>query len=169
MPEIAIIMGSDSDLGVMREAALTLESFEIKCEVSVLSAHRAHAALQKYVKAAVKRGVKVFIAGAGGGAHLPGVIAAITELPVIGVPIKSAALDGLDAILSIVQMPSGIPVAAVGVNGAKNAALLAVSMLALRNRKLALKLSNYRKRMRVEVLKKNDRLHKVGYKKYLKP
>lgn len=160
-------MGSDSDLGIMREAALTLESFSVECEVNVLSAHRTHAALQNYVKAAVKKGVKIFISGAGGAAHLPGVIAAMTELPVIGVPIKSAALDGLDAILSIIQMPSGIPVAAVGVNGAKNAALLAVSMLALSDRKLAVKLSSYRKKMRVEILKKNSRLRKIGHKKYL--
>jgi len=166
MPEIVIIMGSDSDLGIMREAALTLEIFSLECEISVLSAHRTHKALQKYVKTAVKRGVKIFIAGAGGAAHLPGVIAAMTELPVIGVPIKSAALDGLDAILSIIQMPAGVPVAAVGVNGAKNAALLAVSMLALSDGKLAGKLSEYRKKMRVEVLKKNARLRKTGYKKY---
>ena len=167
MTKIAIIMGSDSDLGIMREAALVLEFFSLECEVSVLSAHRTHEALQKYVKTAVKKGVKIFISGAGGAAHLPGVIAAMTELPVIGVPIKSAALDGLDAILSIIQMPSGIPVAAVGVNGAKNAALLAVSILALSDRRLAVKLSGYRKKMRVEVLDKNSRLQKTGYKKYL--
>ena len=166
MAKAAIVMGSDSDLGIMKEAALTLELFAISCEVNVLSAHRTHEALQKYVKSAVKRGVKVFIAGAGGAAHLPGVIAALTELPVIGVPIKSSALDGLDAILSIIQMPSGIPVAAVGINGAKNAALLAVSILALGDRKLALKLSGYRGKMRTEVLEKNSRLRKAGYKGY---
>lgn len=169
MTKVAIIMGSDSDLGVMKEAAVALEGFSLGCEMSVLSAHRTNDALQKYVKTAVRKGVKVFIAGAGGAAHLPGVIAALTELPVIGVPVKGAAFEGLDSMLSIVQMPPGIPVATVGVNGAKNAALLAVSILAVSDRNLAGKLSGYRKKMRDDILKKNARLQKTGYKNYLKP
>lgn len=166
MPQVAIIMGSDSDLPVMKAAAETLEKFSVGFEIKVLSAHRTPKETAAYVAKAPGRGVRAFIAGAGGAAHLPGVIAASTVLPVIGVPVKGS-LEGLDALLSIVQMPPGIPVAAVGVNSAKNAALLAVSILAAGDRKLARRLQDYRKEMKKEVLAKSARLSGLGYKKYL--
>jgi len=166
MPEAAIIMGSDSDLPVMKAAAETLEKFSIKYDLRILSAHRTPKETASYVRKAPARGVRVFIAGAGGAAHLPGVIASFTTKPVIGVPI-SGSLEGLDALLSIAQMPPGIPVAAVGVNAAKNAALLAVGILALNNKPLARALAVYRETMKKEVLAKSARAAKIGYKKYL--
>ena len=127
-PLVGIIMGSDSDLPIMQEAAKILEFFEIEFEVTVVSAHRTPERLFKYSKEAEKRGIRVIIAGAGGAAHLPGMVASITPLPVIGVPVKSASLEGMDSLLSIVQMPGGIPVATVAINGAKNAGILAAEI-----------------------------------------
>ncbi|MCG8053422.1 MAG: 5-(carboxyamino)imidazole ribonucleotide mutase, partial [Candidatus Thiodiazotropha endolucinida] len=128
-PIVGIIMGSDSDLPVMQEAAKQLEAFQIPFEMTIVSAHRTPARLYEYSQTAEQRGLKVVIAGAGGAAHLPGMVASITPLPVVGVPVKSSALSGEDSLLSIVQMPPGVPVATVAINGAKNAAILAAQML----------------------------------------
>ncbi|MBI4802454.1 MAG: 5-(carboxyamino)imidazole ribonucleotide mutase [Elusimicrobia bacterium] len=166
MPEVAVIMGSDSDLPVMKAAAEILEKFSVGFELKILSAHRTPKETAAYVEKAPGRGVEVFIAGAGGAAHLPGVIAAYTILPVIGVPVKGS-LEGLDALLSIVQMPPGIPVASVGINSVKNAALLAVEILALGDKNLSRRLAAYRKEMKKEVLARSGRLSGAGYKKYL--
>ena len=142
-PLVSIIMGSTSDLPVMEKACKWLEQYEIPFEVNALSAHRTPAAVEKFAKEAKERGIKVIIAGAGMAAALPGVIAASTSLPVIGVPIKGM-LDGLDAMLSIIQMPPGIPVATVGVNGAQNAAILAAQMMALGNEEIAKKVEAWK-------------------------
>lgn len=160
-------MGSDSDLPIMKEALDVLNDFGIKNEVLVLSAHRTFEATREYALSAIDKGTKVVIAGAGGSAHLPGVIAAMFPLPVIGVPIKSKSLDGLDSLLSIVQMPPGIPVATVGINGAKNAGLLAVQILSTSNKELAKKLNDFRIKQKDSVLDKTEKLKSLGYKKYL--
>ena len=152
MNKVAIIMGSASDWDVMSPACTTLEEFGIEYEKRVLSAHRNPAPLADYVSKARENGFDIIIAGAGGAAHLPGVIAALTTLPVIGVPVKSKALNGLDSLLSIVQMPSGIPVATMAIDGARNAALYAVSILALRDSGLTSKLEEFRKRQSDKVL-----------------
>lgn len=164
---VSVIMGSDSDLPIMKEALDVLNDFGIKNEVMVLSAHRTFEATREYAMSAVEKGIKIIIAGAGGSAHLPGVIAAMFPLPVIGVPIKSKSLDGLDSLLSIVQMPPGIPVATVGINGAKNAGLLAVQILSTFDKELAEKLNNYRTKQRDSVLAKTEKLKTLGVKKYL--
>jgi len=164
---VSVIMGSDSDLPIMKEAFDVLNDFGVGNEVLVLSAHRTFEAIREYVMSAENKGIKVIIAGAGGAAHLPGVIAAIFPLPVIGVPIKTKSLDGLDSLLSIVQMPPGIPVATVGINGAKNAALLAIQILATSNKELATKLREYRNKLKNSVLDKTEKLKTLGYKKYL--
>jgi len=156
--EVGIIMGSDSDLPIMEDAVKVLKEFGIGYEVKVLSAHRTPNQHAEYSRTAIDRGLKVIIAAAGGAAHLPGVTAAQTTLPVIGVPIKGKSLEGMDALLSIVQMPPGIPVATVAINGAKNAALLAVSILALANSDIHKKLIEYKKRMEVESLAKNENI-----------
>lgn len=153
MFKVGIIMGSKSDYEVMSGAMKTLEQFGIEYEKRVISAHRAPDALAEWTKGAKARGLSVIIAGAGGAAHLPGVIAAMTTLPVIGIPVKSKALGGLDSLLSIVQMPSGIPVATMAIDGAKNAALYAVSMLALQDEELACKLEAFRRKQTEDVLK----------------
>lgn len=145
-------MGSASDWDVMAPACTTLEEFGIPYEKKVLSAHRNPGPLADYVKAAADNGFSIIIAGAGGAAHLPGVIAALTTIPVIGVPVKSKALNGLDSLLSIVQMPSGIPVATMAIDGAKNAALYAVSILALSDEGLSAKLQEFRKAQSDKVL-----------------
>jgi len=150
-PIVGIIMGSDSDLSVMKDAADILTEAGIDFEMSIVSAHRTPKRLVWYAQTAEERGIKVIIAGAGGAAHLPGMTASLTVLPVIGVPVKSAALSGLDSLLSIVQMPGGIPVATVSINGAKNAGLLALRILALENKPAALWLENYMKTMEAEV------------------
>ena len=137
-------MGSTSDWEVMSAAADTLEQFGVEFEKRVVSAHRTPDLLVEYAKSARERGVQVIIAGAGGAAHLPGMVASMTPLPVVGVPVKSRALNGLDSLLSIVQMPAGVPVATVAINGAKNAALIAVSILALQDEALAAKLEAFR-------------------------
>lgn len=143
--KVSIIMGSTSDLEVMSPAMATLEEFGIEFEKRVISAHRAPDLLREYVTTARDRGVVAIIAGAGGAAHLPGVTAAMTTLPVIGVPILGKALGGLDALLSMVQMPSGVPVATVGINGSKNAALLAVQIIALQDEVTLARLEAFRK------------------------
>ena len=167
MLKAAIIMGSDSDLGVMSAAAGVLDHFSIPFELKILSAHRTTEAALFYAASAEKRGFGVLIAGAGGAAHLPGVLAAVTTLPVIGVPMNANSLNGLDSLLSIVQMPAGIPVATVGINAAKNAGLLAVQILAVKEAPLRAKLKAYRAEMKKEVLAKTAKLDKKGYKKYL--
>lgn len=145
-------MGSTSDLEVMSAAFATLDEFGIPYEKKVISAHRAPALLAEFASSARERGVDVIIAGAGGAAHLPGVTAAYTTIPVIGVPINGKAFGGMDALLSIVQMPSGIPVATVGVNGAKNAALLAASIISVSNAEIAAKLDKFRKQQTEKIL-----------------
>lgn len=145
-------MGSASDWEVMSPACTTLEEFGIPYEKKVLSAHRNPGPLADYVRSAGDRGVKLFIAGAGGAAHLPGVIAALTTMPVIGVPVRSKALNGLDSLLSIVQMPSGIPVATMAIDGSRNAALLAVEMLALADPSLDAKMAEFRRKQSEKVL-----------------
>lgn len=150
--KVGIIMGSTSDLEIMSAAFTTLEQFGIPYEKKVISAHRAPALLAQWATSARERGIDVIIAGAGGAAHLPGVTAAYTTIPVIGVPINGKAFGGMDALLSIVQMPSGIPVATVGVNGAKNAALLAASILSLGNAQVADALAEFRKQQTEKIL-----------------
>ena len=150
--KVAVIMGSASDWEVMSPACATLEEFGIPYEKRVLSAHRNPGPLADYIAAAPGKGCEIIIAGAGGAAHLPGVIAALTTLPVIGVPVRSKALQGLDSLLSIVQMPSGIPVATMAIDGARNAALYAVSILALRDEGLSGKLKEFRQRQSDKVL-----------------
>ena len=150
--KVSIIMGSKSDWGVMSGACEILDEFGIAYEKKVLSAHRTPGAFSDYMAGARDRGIGVVIAGAGGAAHLPGMAAALTDLPVIGVPIKSAALNGLDSLLSIVQMPSGIPVATMAIDGAKNAALYAVAIFALNDSTLAAKLAEFRKKQADKVL-----------------
>ncbi len=152
---VGIIMGSDSDLPTMQEAALILEEFGIAYEMKITSAHRTPNFMANYSSTALKRGIKVIIAGAGGAAHLPGMSASHTPLPVIGVPIKTKSLDGLDSLLSIAQMPGGVPVATVAIGGGKNAGLLAIQMLAISDKKLMKKMVEYKKRLEKESLKKN--------------
>lgn len=152
MIEIGIIMGSTSDYEVMKQACDLLDEFGVKYEKKVVSAHRTPDLLSEYAKNAEARGIKVIIAGAGGAAHLPGMVAANTTLPVIGVPVKSKALNGLDSLLSIVQMPAGIPVMSMAINGAKNAALSALSILALSNNDINLKLKAFRQNQTDTVL-----------------
>lgn len=159
--QVGIIMGSDSDLAVMKEAADILDYFEVKYEIKIVSAHRTPKYMAEYASTAHTRGLKVIIAGAGGAAHLPGMTASHTPLPVIGVPVKSRSLDGLDSLLSIVQMPGGVPVAAVAINQAKNAGILAVQILAVNDEQLLNKMIEYKRSLEKESLSKNDKL-KVG-------
>ena len=158
MKKVAVIMGSDSDLPVVADAIKKLKEFEIPFEVKVLSAHRTPAQAEQFASAAAENGFGVIIAAAGKAAHLGGVIAAYTTLPVIGLPIKSSTLDGLDSLLSIVQMPSGIPLATVAINGAANAAILAAQILALSENTLAEKLAAYKRKMAEDVMKKNEKI-----------
>src|SRR3989339_2112387 len=150
-PKVGIIMGSDSDLEVMAEAARVLEEFDVAYEIAVASAHRAPELVHKYATTAKSRGLKVIIAGAGGAAHLAGVTASFTIIPVIGVPVKAKNLDGLDSLLSTVNMPPGVPVATVGINAAKNAGLLSVQILALSDKGLENKIIAYKKKMHTEI------------------
>jgi len=167
MAKIGIIMGSDSDLGVMSQAAEILDIFEISYEITIVSAHRTPDRLFEYAKTARERGLSVIIAGAGGAAHLPGMTASITTLPVIGVPIQTKALGGLDSLYSIVQMPAGIPVATVAINGAKNAAILAASILSVFDKEVAAKLDEYKSNLVEIVTEKINRLETIGHKEYL--
>ena len=157
-PLIGIIMGSDSDLPTMQETAKVCEEFGVPYEMNVMSAHRTPSVVAKYASSAHKRGIKVIVAGAGGAAHLAGVTAAYSPLPVIGVPIVTKSLSGLDSLLSIVQMPGGIPVATVAIGGGKNAGLLAMEMLALSDRRLMNKLLAYKKKIAAESMRKNKTL-----------
>ncbi|MBF4633295.1 5-(carboxyamino)imidazole ribonucleotide mutase [Agreia pratensis] len=157
-PLVGVIMGSDSDFSVMADAVAVLNDFGISHEVQVVSAHRTPEKMIDYGRTARDRGLKVIIAGAGGAAHLPGMIAAVTTLPVVGVPVPLARLDGLDSLLSIVQMPAGIPVATVSIGGAKNAGLIAVSILSTFDDTLAGKLGDYREELTASVEKKNQDL-----------
>ena len=167
-PLVGIIMGSDSDLTVMNDAAEVLELFGVKYELTIVSAHRTPQRMMQYARTARKKGIRVIIAGAGGAAHLPGIIASVTDLPVIGVPIKTGSLDGLDSLLSIVQMPSGVPVATVAINGAKNASVLACEILGIKYDIIAKKVANYKENMRKDVEKKVSKLTSKGFRKYLK-
>jgi 5-(carboxyamino)imidazole ribonucleotide mutase len=158
-PIVGIIMGSDSDLPIMQAAADILKSFNIPFELTVVSAHRTPDRMVEYAKTARSRGLQVIIAGAGGAAHLPGMIASLTILPVIGVPIKSTnSADGWDSILSILQMPGGVPVATVALNGAKNAGLLAAQIIGTQNETIALAMDDYKSKMESEVLEKVNQL-----------
>ena len=167
-PQIAIIMGSDSDLPVMQDAAKVLDDFKIPYELTVVSAHRTPVKMAEFAQKAKAKGIKVIIAAAGGSAHLPGMTAANTTLPVIGVPIMTKSMQGLDSLLSIAQMPPGVPVAAVAVNGAKNAAILALQILSIGNESISKKLEDYKKTMEDDVIYKAQKLEKIGYQKYLK-
>lgn len=167
-PLVGIIMGSDSDLEIMSEAAKILDEFQIPYELTIVSAHRTPDRMYEYAKKAVQKGLKVIISGAGGSAHLPGMVASLTPLPVIGVPIKTKTMDGLDSLLSIVQMPPGIPVATVAVNGAKNAGLLAGKILSANNPKILEKMKTYMENLKNQVGEKAEKLEKIKYKKYLK-
>jgi 5-(carboxyamino)imidazole ribonucleotide mutase len=155
---VGIIMGSDSDLPVMKEAADVLDDFKVPYEIRVLSAHRTPKLTEEYASSALGKGLKTIIAGAGGAAHLAGVIAAFSPLPIIAVPIKSKSLDGLDSLLSMVQMPPGVPVAVVGINQAKNAGLLAVQILGLSDKFLQEKILKYKKGMEDEIIEKDKNL-----------
>ncbi|MEB3175347.1 MAG: 5-(carboxyamino)imidazole ribonucleotide mutase [Cyanobacteriota bacterium] len=167
-PLVGIIMGSDSDLPTLEPAIATCEAFSVPTEVAIVSAHRTPERLFDYAKTALERGLKVIIAGAGGAAHLPGMAAALTPLPVIGVPVPSKALQGVDSLYSIVQMPAGIPVATVAIGNAQNAALLALQILATADPALMAKIQAYRETLRQSVLEKQTRLERVGYQNYLK-
>lgn len=157
-PEVGIIMGSDSDYLVMEKAIEVLKEFNISYEAKIVSAHRTPNRMKEYAETAIERGIKVIIAGAGGSAHLPGMTASFTTLPVIGVPVQTKTLKGLDSLLSIVQMPAGVPVATVAIDGAKNAALLALQILAVNNKKLQKKLIEYKSKMENEVIEKDNKL-----------
>ncbi|MGQ9805557.1 MAG: 5-(carboxyamino)imidazole ribonucleotide mutase [Chlorobiales bacterium] len=157
-PLVGIIMGSDSDLETMRSASLVLKEFQVPHEVKIVSAHRTPDDMAEYAKTARARGLKVIIAGAGGAAHLPGMTASHTTLPVIGVPVQSKALNGIDSLYSIVQMPAGIPVATVAIGNATNAGLLAVQILSIFDESLADKLAAYRNQLAEASRKKNDKL-----------
>ena len=167
MAKVGILMGSDSDLDVMSKAAEILEEFGIDYEMTVISAHRMPDVFYDYATHAEERGIKVIIAGAGGAAHLPGMAAAIFQLPVVGVPIHTKSLGGVDSLYSIVQMPPGIPVATVAIDGGMNAAILAAKMLAMSDPELLEKLKAYSAEMKDTVQAKADRLAEVGYEEYL--
>src|SRR4028118_1690599 len=166
-PLVGIIMGSDSDLPTMQEAIALCEEFGIKCEVAIISAHRTPERMVEYAQSAHQRGIKVIIAGAGGAAHLPGMVAALTPLPVIGVPVASRHLQGVDSLYSIVQMPAGIPVATVAIGNAKNAGLLAVQILASHQPELLERVQQYRQNLAQSVMDKQAKLDQLGYQQYL--
>ncbi|AQZ09997.1 ADE2 (YOR128C) [Zygosaccharomyces parabailii] len=168
-PIVGVIMGSDSDLPVMSKACEILEQFDVPFEVTIVSAHRTPQKMTKYAMEASERGIKAIIAGAGGAAHLPGMVAAMTPLPVIGVPVKGSSLDGVDSLHSIVQMPRGVPVATVAINNSTNAALLAVRFLGAYEPEFHRKLQEYALNQEKEVLEKATKLEKVGYKAYMSP
>ena len=158
MALVAIVMGSDSDWRIMEQAKIVLDEFGVESDVEVLSAHRTPEKMLSWGKAAAEKGTKVIIAGAGGAAHLPGMLASITSLPVIGVPVALNHLEGMDSLLSIVQMPAGVPVATVSIDGAKNAGLLALKILGTSDAKLLSKLDDYRAQLEVQVGVKNENL-----------
>lgn len=160
-------MGSDSDLPTMQDAIAICEEFGVESEVAIVSAHRTPERMVDYAKVAHQRGIKVIIAGAGGAAHLPGMVAALTPLPVIGVPVPSRHLQGLDSLYSIVQMPAGIPVATVAIGNSKNAGLLAVQILAIYQPELLEKVQQYRQTLAESVMDKQAKLDQLGYQQYL--
>jgi 5-(carboxyamino)imidazole ribonucleotide mutase len=166
-PLVGIIMGSDSDLPTMQGAIAVCEEFSVSCEVAIVSAHRTPERMVKYAQDAHQRGLKVIIAGAGGAAHLPGMVASLTPLPVIGVPVGTRHLQGVDSLYSIVQMPAGIPVATVAIGNAKNAGLLAVQILASHQPELLEKVQQYRHNLAQSVLDKQAQLDELGYQQYL--
>jgi 5-(carboxyamino)imidazole ribonucleotide mutase len=168
MAKVGIVMGSDSDLPVMSKAAEILEKFGIDYEITVISAHRMPDIFFDYAKSAEEKGFKVIIAGAGGAAHLPGMAAAIFPMPVIGVPIHTKALSGVDSLYSIVQMPSGIPVATVAIDGAANAGILAAKILATSDSALLEKLKAYKEELKEGVVAKKEKLERVGFREYNK-
>ena len=165
-PVVGIIMGSDSDLPVMQAAAEVLEELQVAYELTIVSAHRTPKRMVTYAEQAIERGLKVIIAGAGGAAHLPGMVAALTVLPVIGVPVKTSSLDGLDSLLSIVQMPRGVPVATVAINNARNAGLLAARIIAVGDSVLQQRLEEFRTASEKDVLARAERLEADGFRKY---
>lgn len=167
-PQVGIIMGSDSDLEVMSEAAKILDELGISYEVLILSTHRAPGQTAQYAQSAKARGTRVIIAGAGGAAALPGSIASLTPLPVIGVPVKAKSLDGIDSLLSMFQMPPGVPVAVVGINGAKNAGILAAQIIGASDPKISKRVVEYKEKIKKEVLVKNSKIKNIGWETYLK-
>ena len=167
MAKVGIVMGSDSDLGVMSKAAEMLEKFGIEYEMTVISAHRMPDVFFDYANQAEEKGIKVIIAGAGGAAHLPGMCAAIFPMPVVGVPIHTKSLGGVDSLYSIVQMPSGIPVATVAIDGGANAGIMAAKILAVSDDALLEKIISYKEELKSGVMKKKDKIENVGYKKYM--
>jgi 5-(carboxyamino)imidazole ribonucleotide mutase len=169
MIRVGIIMGSDSDLPVMKEATSILNQFGVETETTIVSAHRTPERLFEYAEHAADRGICVIIAGAGGAAHLPGMVASMTHLPVIGVPVQSKTMSGIDSLYSIVQMPPGVPVATVAINGARNAGILAAQILGIYDEEIADKVIAFKKDMESEVLEKAKRLEDLGPEKYLNP
>lgn len=167
-PIVGIIMGSDSDLPIMNEAKEILDSFGVVNEITIVSAHRTTRRMVQYATSAKKRGFEVIIAGAGGAAHLPGMVASLTAVPVIGVPIKTKTLEGLDSLLSIAQMPPGVPVATMAINGAKNAGLLACQILGTKYSHIRTKIEEYKYELEQNVLKKARKLEKSGVDRYLR-
>ncbi len=168
-PLVGIIMGSDSDLPIMKEAAEVLELFSIPFEITIVSAHRTPERMVEFAKTAYTRGLKVIIAGAGGAAHLPGMTASLTALPVIGVPIQTKTMNGIDSLYSIVQMPPGIPVATMAINGAKNAGLMAGKILSVNDEKLMRKINEYSQKLEKNVLQKVKKMETSGFKEYHLP
>ncbi|WP_066380808.1 MULTISPECIES: 5-(carboxyamino)imidazole ribonucleotide mutase [unclassified Anabaena] len=166
-PVVGIIMGSDSDLPTMKDAIAVCNEFGIENEVAIVSAHRTPERMVQYAQQAHQRGIKVIIAGAGGAAHLPGMVASLTPLPVIGVPVATRNLQGVDSLYSIVQMPAGIPVATVAIGNAKNAGLLAVQILATHQPELLEKVQQYRQSLAELVMTKQAKLEQLGYEQYL--
>ncbi|MDH6097944.1 5-(carboxyamino)imidazole ribonucleotide mutase [Anabaenopsis sp. FSS-46] len=166
-PIIGIIMGSDSDLPTMKDAIAVCAEFGIETEVAIVSAHRTPERMVEYAQTAHHRGIKVIIAGAGGAAHLPGMVASLTPLPVIGVPVATRNLQGIDSLYSIVQMPAGIPVATVAIGNAKNAGLLAVQILATHQPELQAQVQEYRQSLAASVMDKQAKLEQLGYQQYL--
>lgn len=167
MAKVGIVMGSDSDMPVMAKAAEILDKLGIDYEMKIISAHREPDVFFEYAKSAEEKGFKVIIAGAGKAAHLPGMCAAIFPMPVIGIPMKTSDLGGVDSLYSIVQMPSGIPVATVAINGGANAGILAAKILAVSDAELLAKLKEYSESLKNDVVKKAEKLEQVGYKEYL--
>lgn len=167
MPKVGIVMGSDSDLEIMSKAADMLDKLGIDYDMTVISAHRMPDIFFDYANSAIDKGYKVIIAGAGGAAHLPGMAAAIFPLPVIGVPIYTKTLSGVDSLYSIVQMPSGIPVATVAINGGANAGILAAKILATSDNEILEKLITYKEELKSQVVAKKEKLESIGHKEYL--
>ncbi len=168
MAKVGIVMGSDSDMPIMAKAAGILDKFGIDYEMTIISAHREPDIFFQWAKAAESKGIKVIIAGAGKAAHLPGMCAAIFPMPVIGIPMKTSDLGGVDSLYSIVQMPSGIPVATVAINGGANAGILAAKILAVSDEALLQKIRDYAESLKGDVVKKAEKLESIGYKEYLK-